>query len=311
MANYITIDGGTTNTRLYLVCDYKIIDSIKLNIGAKKCAEGNTLLKNEIKKSINILLNKYDIKEEDITRILASGMITSEFGLCNLEHITTPAGIEELHNSMHEVMINDISSFIPFVFIRGVKYDKENVLETDVMRGEETELFGIIEDFDSLYILPGSHSKIISTDENGKITYFKTMLTGEMIGALAENTILKSAIDLSCEEIDSDFLKQGFSYCYTNGINDSLFKTRILSSFSHASKTEIYSYFLGVILCDEIKYILKKYAKNIYIGGRKQIKEALFILLKYLTKNNVIMLTDDVVDSSCVKGIIKIFEYNH
>ena len=53
-------------------------------------------------------------------RILASGMITSEFGLCLLEHLIAPCGMGELAASMHEVVLEDISK-IPFVFARGVK----------------------------------------------------------------------------------------------------------------------------------------------------------------------------------------------
>ena len=35
MSLYITIDGGTTNTRITIVKNKKIIDTIKLNIGAR------------------------------------------------------------------------------------------------------------------------------------------------------------------------------------------------------------------------------------------------------------------------------------
>ena len=46
---------------------------------------------------------------------------------------------------------------IPFVFFRGVK------TATDMMRGEETELVGLCAapDAGSVYVLPGSHAKIV------------------------------------------------------------------------------------------------------------------------------------------------------
>ena len=34
MANYITVDGGTTNTRLYLVKNQCVVDTLKLTVGA-------------------------------------------------------------------------------------------------------------------------------------------------------------------------------------------------------------------------------------------------------------------------------------
>ena len=35
MKSYVTIDGGTTNTRLYLVADLKVERSVKLAVGAR------------------------------------------------------------------------------------------------------------------------------------------------------------------------------------------------------------------------------------------------------------------------------------
>lgn len=42
MANYITIDGGTTNTRINLIINKKILDSVKLNIGVRANINGNS-----------------------------------------------------------------------------------------------------------------------------------------------------------------------------------------------------------------------------------------------------------------------------
>jgi 2-dehydro-3-deoxygalactonokinase len=163
--NYITIDGGTTTTRISLVCDKQIKQTVKLSVGARKSMDGGADYKGEIKSAIEKVLSDNNIKNEDIKRILASGMITSEFGLCNLPHISVPAGIQELHENMHETVISEISD-IPFVFIRGVKSVSDNLSETDMMRGEETELFGLTPHTmpDALYVLPGSHSKLIKTD---------------------------------------------------------------------------------------------------------------------------------------------------
>ena len=100
MSIYITIDGGTTNTRINLIKSGTIIDSIKLNIGAKSSIENKDSYKNEIKTAIERVLKNNHLCEEEISQIIASGMITSEFGLCNLEHIDVPAGISELHSNV-------------------------------------------------------------------------------------------------------------------------------------------------------------------------------------------------------------------
>ena len=140
MKNYITIDGGTTTTRVSLVSDGAVRETIKLSVGARKSMDGGADYRGSIKKAIDKILSENGLASADVERILASGMITSEFGLCNLPHISVPAGICELHDNMYETLMEDISD-IPFVFVRGVKSFSEDIAETDMMRGEETELF--------------------------------------------------------------------------------------------------------------------------------------------------------------------------
>ena len=127
MKNYITIDGGTTNTRIHLVQDEKVVQSIKFSIGANQENERWE----EIKNGIRDILKNNNLTEKDIIAVLASGMITRSY-----PHITTPAGINELHNSMVKADMAKITA-IPFYFIRGVRTDY------DMVRGEETEIIGI------------------------------------------------------------------------------------------------------------------------------------------------------------------------
>ena len=171
MSTYITIDGGTTSTRVNLVKNEEILDTVRLNTGVRLCIGDRKKYTDAIKEAIDGIMLRN--KCTDIERILASGMITCEFGLCNLPHIEAPAGITELADSMYETTINEISD-IPFVFMRGIKISGEDIDECDMMRGEETELMGIMQEKYGrcIYVLPGSHSKIIKTDEQGKITSF-------------------------------------------------------------------------------------------------------------------------------------------
>ncbi len=309
MSLYITIDGGTTNTRISLVENKKIVGNVKLNVGARMGIENKDLLKTEIKKAIERLLRENDIDEKDIVCILASGMITSEFGLCNLEHIKTPAGIDELHNSMKEIVLKEITN-IPFVFIRGVKIDADGFENTDIMRGEETELMGMLNlDYGKcVYVLPGSHSKIIKTDDAGKICDFSTMLTGEMIASLSGQTILKDAVDLKVSDIDSEYLLKGYDYCKSEGINKALFKTRILKNVFKCDKGQIYSFFIGTVLCGEIEQIINSDAETVVIGGKAQIKNAMAQILKNRDDKKIISLDTDMVNLSTTLGAIRIFE---
>ena len=49
MFNYITIDGGTTNTRLSLVINGEIIRTVKYNVGARVGVDNKNLLVETVK----------------------------------------------------------------------------------------------------------------------------------------------------------------------------------------------------------------------------------------------------------------------
>lgn len=309
MRTYITIDGGTTSTRISLVKDNVVCDRVRLDIGARTSITERDKYVSSIKNAIDDIIDRNNAN--DVARILASGMITSEFGLCNLPHIVAPAGIGELHETMYETTIKEISD-IPFVFVRGVKIESENLSECDMMRGEETELFGILNEKygDCVYVLPGSHSKIIRTDAHNRIVSFSTMLTGEMMAALSHGTILKDAVDITTNSLNEKYLLMGYDLAQTEGINKALFKIRILKNCFGCTKEELYSFFMGVVLCDEISKIITDDAKTVVIGGRAQIKEATALILKEKSDKKVIELDETTVNNSTCVGAVRIFEYN-
>lgn len=307
MANYLTIDGGTTNTRVSLVCEHRLLATKKMSIGA-----GNAdvaALKSAVRTAIAQILSENGRTEQDICRIIASGMISSEYGLCDLPHTIAPVGIKELHETMYETVMADISP-IPFVFIRGVKTNGAGLEDIDMMRGEETELVGMLipQKESCLYILPGSHSKHISIDRDGRITALRTMMTGELFAAVMQNTILRDAADFDHNVICEEELLRGFFYAQTRGINEALFKTRILKNLFHATKEQCYSFLLGCVLCDEVNAIAASSETTVVLGGQKQFRMALSRLLREVSDKQVLLLSDEQVAGSVSLGAVRIFE---
>ena len=84
MSNYITVDGGTTNTRISLVVNGNIVDTVKYNVGVGKSIENKNILKSTIKDGIDKILRKNNMQSSEILRILASGMLTTEYGIYTL-----------------------------------------------------------------------------------------------------------------------------------------------------------------------------------------------------------------------------------
>ena len=306
MKRYITVDSGTTNTRISLVANNEIVESLSFNIGATKSIANKTALADALKCGIEQLLCSNNLSENDITCVICSGMISCEFGLVTLDHICTPADISKMQNSVYKCTLENITS-IPFAFIRGVKTNFSTIEEADVMRGEETEVVGIFEG-EGIYILPGSHSKIITVDNNCTIIDFKTMLTGEMISAIAQGTILKDAVSLKGYDIDKSSLIDGYVYTRDHGINETLFKIRLLKNLFWYGEEALYSFYLGTILQSEINYILTREENRIYIGGQKAIRKALAVLLNEFSDKEIHVLSDSCVQNSMVCGMLKIYE---
>lgn len=308
MKYYIVIDGGTTNTRLYLVRETSV-DSEKLSLGSGNAGSRERLTV-AVGEGLCALLERNGLTEQDVHCILASGTITSELGLCLVPHVPAPAGIAQLHENMHPTRLPEITS-IPFVFIPGVRIASEDLLQADMMRGEETELFGLLEtpETDCLYVLPGSHNKLITVDEAGRICAIRTMLTGEMLASLSRHTILSAAVDLSCDRICEDFLLQGYECCEQLGINEALFKVRMLKNIFGGSREEVYSFFLGVVLHGDLRQILACREKKIIIGGQSKMQKALAVLLEAKTSKPVICAREQQVQNSVIRGALRIYLY--
>lgn len=309
MADYICIDGGTTNTRVYLVRGLQILDTVRLNLGAGSCGEDPQGFRQALKGAIDTILDRNGRCSGDITRILASGMITSELGLCLLPHQAIPADIGTLHRRTQEASFPEISP-IPFVFLRGLKKVSASG-EYDIMRGEETEMMGLMHlcgRKECTYILPGSHTKVIRTDSSGAIVDFFTTLTGEMIASLSQYTILRNSVRLDAP-LDQQRLLAGYDYCAKEGLNAALFQVRVLDTVAGQSPSALYSFFMGAVLHDEVEKILKENPRQLVLGGKPQIRDAILTILRRETEKIVLCVSDKECEAAVPMGAILIYEH--
>lgn len=118
--------------------------------------------------------------------LIACGMVGSAQGWREVDYLEAPLGADELTLLPIERLQGLPLWLVPGVIQRG------NV--PNVMRGEETQVFGLLDDDDDqaaplLIGLPGSHSKWV-TVEKGQLRRFQTFMTGEVYQALLGHTIL-------------------------------------------------------------------------------------------------------------------------
>lgn len=119
-------------------------------------------------------------------RVLLSGMIGSRQGWKEAPYVPCPAGAVELARGLVDISFD----WAKLKVVPGLSgTDQAGVAE--VMRGEETEVIGVLADFPNggLACLPGTHSKWARV-EGGRIVSFTTHMTGETYAALRGHTIL-------------------------------------------------------------------------------------------------------------------------
>lgn len=195
-------------------------------------------------------------------------------------------------------------------FIPGVKNNIANPYETDFMRGEETELFGINDDCLNkeklLVILPGSHTKFIVV-ENGKITKCTTTLLGEMFSALATNTILKKSIPMPFPIANSEYLIKGFDFSNKFGVSKTLFHTRILDKTQNLTSEQLTGFYLGAIAAADINLINEYLNFEIFVGGSSALRD-LFKTLILHAYNKEITDIGENSEQLQIYGALKIFK---
>lgn len=291
---YIVIDGGTTNTRIYTVDKSRVSLYARAEVGAGK----NSGLAEFVGSALS------ELSAAENTPVIASGMITSASGLYDLPHLCAPAGIRELHDGMKKAVIPQIGGR-EICFIPGVRTD------SDMMRGEETELAGLADEFlpDCAYILPGTHSKCVQIDFSGKISEFFTMLTGELLSAVKTGTIAGKSFSF-CDTFVPEYLFSGFEFCREYGINEALFRCRTLAVLQGCTEEEVYSFCLGAVLCGETERINKISANKIIFAGKKELREPEALLMRTYYRKEVHCLSEETCKNAVALGAVRIYEFH-
>lgn len=322
--NYITIDTGTTNTRIRYVEDGKILATYKDKIGVKDTAiTGNSdRLKTSIKTGIEECLKSCNKDLEDIDNIIASGMITSGLGLVEIQHLVAPVGVEDLSKAIVVKKFDDIVDK-PIYFIPGVKNrvsdnSYHEVSQIDMMRGEEVETIGILDLINTsenvIFISPGSHTKFVFIDETGKILKCSTTLTGELLWALSKETVLADSIPKELiSTIDREYIGKGVEAAKEHGFSKACFLVRVLDLFTQARKNQLANFIAGAIGYYDIKSIendLKDDNIEILIGGNSILRELYGSILELsgYHKSKIHLLDDDMVEKASTIGAIKVVQ---
>jgi 2-dehydro-3-deoxygalactonokinase len=256
----IAVDWGTSNFRAFrLDKDGKILER-RFHPGGILRVEGGRFAE-------MLLAQVGDWLDDGEDRILLCGMIGSRQGWIEASYIPCPARIADIAAAVVRAPFERADVLlVPGV----IGKDRSGVPE--VMRGEETEAFGMMElcGPDGLICLPGTHSKWIQMRDSA-IASFNTWMTGEVFAALRNGTIL-GRLMTSEGAVDNDTFLRGVNRsAETGGILHHLFGVRTLGLLHHLEEQNAASYLSGLLIGHEVRAAMPA-GTHVHLAGATQVR---------------------------------------
>jgi 2-dehydro-3-deoxygalactonokinase len=191
IASWIAVDWGTSNLRIWVMgASGDVLQEITSDQGMSGLTSDQfePILMSHIAPWLG----------EGKMPVVACGMLGSRQGWVEAPYETVPARPET-----RTVKAPTLEPRLDVRIIAGV----QQLEPADVMRGEETQITGYLRDkpnHSGLLCLPGTHSKWVTIDD-GKITQFQTVLTGEMYNLLATQSVLRHSV---CDWDEASFIEE-------------------------------------------------------------------------------------------------------
>ena len=234
----IAIDWGTSSARAYaLDANGALISERSAPLGIQRIADGNFA---------DALATLCDGAIPDGTPLLASGMIGSRQGWIEAPYCACPAGFAAIAAGLAHVAGTNLR-IVPGLICH------DDADTPDVMRGEETQIFGALAEGDSaprVIVLPGTHSKW-AIIRDARVATFATFMTGELYAVLRQHSILGR---LATDNADEAALTRGVRASLRDdaALSHDLFSARTLALTGALASEGVADYLSGLLLGAEI-----------------------------------------------------------
>ena len=192
--HFLALDWGTTNLRAWIAdCDGRPLLRRDFPLGCAGLAPGEAAARfaSEVRPAM---------EAEQLPAMLC-GMIGSAMGWTAVPYADCPASFDALQRSLHQVD----SAGPPVWIVPGLRTLRDDGCGPDVMRGEETQLFGWAmadparQRGEHLLCHPGTHAKWARLVDN-RIEGFVTAMTGELFALLRQHSVLRVADAIENDE---------------------------------------------------------------------------------------------------------------
>jgi 2-dehydro-3-deoxygalactonokinase len=250
----IGIDWGTSRRRAYRIDQQgNVLESRSDELGLSAAGDRN------FDAALQSLISDWREDASLNTPVLMCGMIGSRNGWAEVPYCECPFGIDELSNTIVPIMCQ--SGTIHIVGGGSVTDARHH---HDVMRGEETQFFGLdVAAGHHSAVAPGTHSKWASLD-GGRISKFRTYMTGELYALLKEHSILSwlmpnKEVAVSDEDTFLDGVRDAIA---DNDLLHGLFNVRTIGLFRTEQVGGLASYLSGLLIGYEIAGALKQHSEK-------------------------------------------------
>ena len=203
--------------------------------------------------------------------VIACGMVGSAQGWTEARYLDTPVSLDQLAMQLTRVerALGTVVHIVPGLIRRGDL--------PDVMRGEETQVLGVLAELADiantsplLIGLPGTHSKWVSAKAGG-IAQFTSYMTGEVFAALRQHTILGRTMQSPGQPDDAAFVR-GLRVVLPGpssddvqaagtqaGLLSHIFSTRTLGLTGALPGTAQADYLSGLLIGHEVAALARQY----------------------------------------------------
>jgi 2-dehydro-3-deoxygalactonokinase len=179
---------------------------------------------------------------------LISGMAGSRQGWIEAPYCPCPAGFDDIAANVAWVEPGRIA------IVPGLSCERDGV--PDVMRGEETQVFGALASLKrdgGTLVLPGTHSKWVRA-QGSRIMHFSTFMTGEFYALLRQHSILARTLPADDGALDGAAFQQGLAHAMRSGnLLHAAFSARTLSLFDRMASAALPSYLSGLVIGEELR----------------------------------------------------------
>ncbi len=280
----IAIDGGTTHTRLWVVDvqTQAVLYSDRAAIGARDgtTAEGRARIATGIADLIRRAVTECENTGIAVGPAFAAGMIGSPQGLFEVPHVPAPAGLAELAAGMARV---DLPGGFQLSIVPGVRFgpDRATLAEigdTDVVRGEEILCLGLHREGllprNGTIVNLGSHWKRLSLDGDARLAQSISCLSGELLHAVSQHTILASALSDTLDgALDPAMVDAGADATEREGLGRALYCVRLMSVRARADAQTCRAFLVGAVLGSDLPVLLRQVEGRVLVVGRSDLAE--------------------------------------